>query len=368
MKAATSWIIASLVVSGACLQNRGHYLNPGWLGLLSVLLVFACLRLFRRDKLFCALALYTSFRAIHVAADKFNEFFPRNDMFKASITANAWFYLVAILLLPLALNLKQGLRIRILKFFAVLAVINSLWVILCAILNTPSPGFTAPAGVIEYPSLNGALIASCTPLFLLFKRKMMRVALLVPAIVAIFLCRSSVPFAVLIIVVGCYGVVALRRQPLLLMAIIALICGLGFLSEGKNFGNDAGRLNAYRFFFSDWRTHSNPWLGSGPGTFIQLAPTAQVEHGFSKMASGENRYYFWFWLHSDVLQLLYELGIVGLVLSAAVFVRSVLTHVRKKQVAQLGCLFGVMAAACINYPLRYAVFALLLFVLIPKPD
>lgn len=92
---------------------------------------------------------------------------------------------------------------------------------------------------------------------------------------------------------------------------ILLILAAGVVTQGTGLFQEASRLPMWKAAVAWWNLHGNLWFGTGAGTFFWLGP---------KMAEFQPP--LWFFLHNDWLQILFELGIIGLALSFGVFLQT----------------------------------------------
>lgn len=108
-----------------------------------------------------------------------------------------------------------------------------------------------------------------------------------------------------------------------------------------------GRGMAWHLSFAWWQMHSFFWklLGAGSGSFSLIGPELTKPTG-----------YRWFWMHSDWLQILWEQGVIGIILAFSCF-GLFLWRARRHWVFYSLIAYGFVALA--NMPLRYPVFALL---------
>ena len=95
-----------------------------------------------------------------------------------------------------------------------------------------------------------------------------------------------------------------------------------------------------------WWEHGNIWFGSGMGSARAIIP--YIQRRFEIDTDGHTFY----WLHSDILQCAFELGIVGLVAFAVLFYYA-LRHSHATPWL-FSALCGWLATAAANYPARMA--------------
>lgn len=79
---------------------------------------------------------------------------------------------------------------------------------------------------------------------------------------------------------------------------------------------ESSRLEFWELAIVYAREHSNPWIGTGLGTFVAYGPLIQRASDFTKGGT-------WLSLHSDWLQLQFELGILGSWLGGIIFGSSI---------------------------------------------
>lgn len=113
--------------------------------------------------------------------------------------------------------------------------------------------------------------------------------------------------------------------------------------------NDSTRFMNWKHYLK-YFWENNIWIGNGAGTFKGLGPMIQGLYGEKKE--------WLFWAHNEYLEILFEYGIVGFTLfmsSLAVLVR--LTYTTAYKGKHRAALLGIMACAVTDYPLRLAMFA-----------
>lgn len=135
-----------------------------------------------------------------------------------------------------------------------------------------------------------------------------------------------------------------------------VVVGLGFLAKFINplFFDDSYRFQFWKFFMREWWERANVWTGTGFGTAALHLAGTQMFHKYNT----ENN--LWLWLHSDFLQLAYELGFVGLALGVAVFVAAVVRAYRARRHELVAAIVTAAAVGSVQYPLRLGPFATLI--------
>jgi hypothetical protein len=96
----------------------------------------------------------------------------------------------------------------------------------------------------------------------------------------------------------------------LIVFLIGIIgCFLGYLKVGNALFNDSLRYVCWKWSFDWWFENGNKLIGTGLGSFWGLGPYIQILKGYQI----GNYYTF---MHSDILQTVFEMGMVGLILMA----------------------------------------------------
>ncbi len=111
-------------------------------------------------------------------------------------------------------------------------------------------------------------------------------------------------------------------------ATVAL--GLAFAANGLT--HTSGRWAGWKFFMKWWGDYGSPWtylVGMGGGTFQYLGTLIQIsQKGLDAFTGGG-----WLWLHNDWLQILFEYGVLGLLIAGCVFAWAVATSRHRPWVA-----------------------------------
>lgn len=139
-------------------------------------------------------------------------------------------------------------------------------------------------------------------------------------------------------------------------AIIALsIAMVGFLMQGSNLVASSGRYNVWGQAMEFWWRAINKWFGAGAGTYYMMGPAIQVTN--ADLSSGHAQIAGFFWLHNDWLQILFETGIIGLLLTISIFALTLNKAKRFPEIFAGLLTFG--AIAIIQMPLRWILFSCL---------
>lgn len=194
-----------------------------------------------------------------------------------------------LLALPLPFLLWPGLRLRHWSLFFVTAALAEG----VGILSGSYDLFVGGA-----PGFGSAYIAAAFPL----ARWPFQLFLLAP----IWKAHGATAFMILGVQLLVYA--WLHRHRFWPLLGVSLLAGVGYFTQGHELYQDPQRLAMWRAFTDWWWHHANIWVGTGVGTFQWLGPEIQAWTPP-----------LWFFLHNDWLQLLFETGIIGLLLAVGIF-------------------------------------------------
>ena len=108
----------------------------------------------------------------------------------------------------------------------------------------------------------------------------------------------------------------------------------------------SGRWGGYLVFMTEWWNSGHQILGLGMGSFGVMSRSISLKHNF-------NTFEIWPWLHSDWLQTMFELGVVGFILYAVLFVSVSKDLYTKRSSLLFSIWMGLGASALIDFPIRY---------------
>lgn len=139
-------------------------------------------------------------------------------------------------------------------------------------------------------------------------------------------------------------------------SLMFIPAGVVFLVSGKffigNFYEDGGRFESYRFFFSDFGVKE--WLiGHGPASFMEWSAYLQFTKDFWA------RHEFSLWMHSDPLQLVWEMG----ALSAIPVLIMIYGFMKRADDATFLSLSAMLAMSVLYYPFHTPIPLTILFCL-----
>ena len=198
------------------------------------------------------------------------------------------------------------------------------------------------------PMLVANFLAVCAPLCLMFRPRAFK-AMYGLMVVAILLSHSVL--SLLALVAGTVCCLVLQRRWLLTALLLGgiILGGIWQWQSIPDYLSGSSRLDAWHYAMAQWVADPlAPWVGFGPGTFDAAL-----------LINGK----YWQSLHSEPLQLLYELGVVGMVLAGGM-VLSVLGACWKHRttptlIGWLGAAMAWLLIACASFPLRFAPTAFL---------
>lgn len=287
---------------------------------------------------------------------------PWFGIYNTAFEANAGRTLAEVLIVPgYALTVRPERAMRILRGLA--------WFLIPLIWLEPYlPGWIHAAalhagpleGAVEYYAAPGAILSSsfdCAFLALFLPFSCLPLAL--ASLITILFHHGSTALLVLLAEGAAFTLVYGRSAPFRQKLGLLVVSGLAlvaFLALARFHANgemlDGGdRLAHYRRLMAFW---AGSWKlvlqGAGPGAFTW------VSYILDKF-EGE----LWQTLHSDVLQIAWELGLIGAGLALAAFVCAV--RRARENVPVFCALFGALAFMIPYHPLRYIHGALLIAVI-----
>lgn len=210
-----------------------------------------------------------------------------------------------------------------------------------------------PRGIVGASSIDGCLIA-CTFPFLIRSIKN-RYGVFSPqefisyiiAIVSIFILGGS-------IAIGCFSIVMmaiiwegtnLKSNLKLSVSFIMTIAGLSYSIIGIKLFDSSSRFHIYKASFNWWSQYANKFFGTGIGSYWVYGPLIQDQNKWFKSD------YFTF-MHSDILQILFELGVIGLFLFMIFIVRIIRKTILLRRFYLLGPIGAYLLFMMFYYPLH----------------
>jgi len=204
-------------------------------------------------------------------------------------------------------------------------------------------------------SINGIMLSS----IFLKQNKYFRVLAIISLIYPIYLAQSSIGYlcAVTSLIVYCCFVLDINRLEKVYMIGgflgITWFCGQFFDYQFNRFMK-IDRWDIWKLYMNWWWENADHIFGTGFGSFSTFGPGIQIANDFQREHGG-----FYLWLHSDILQILFELGIVGLLSYLTLGFYSIKHAIKQKEYVLLGSLASYIVCMAGNYPTNMALFALL---------
>ena len=204
------------------------------------------------------------------------------------------------------------------------------------------------SGIVINKSMNAILNASL--LYFIYSP----VTVVITVIVVMF-SKSSCAYLALIgsMMYNHFGLNWMRRGRLLSWGWVVFPLIFGLYLVDKDIFWAGQRWEGYRFFFSDFTLKD--WLiGKGPATFWAISTYRQAHESFQL----DNGYYFF--MHSDILQYLFEYGIFGFIfLIAAVPFKKL-----NKPTPSNSSFVALFLGGVFYYPFHFSVHLLVLFMVV----
>ena len=155
--------------------------------------------------------------------------------------------------------------------------------------------------------------------------------------------RESTAFFVLIGGFGAYFMARGLWKEVLLISMAVL--SLAYFVTGDELFNSRGRLAHWDMFFQWWDVNANRLIGTGTGSFEWLGERIQ-----NKSAPGIKEGVY-LWMHNEYLQVLFEQGVVGLVLMLGLVYKCL--QLSWKTPWLFAANAGVLVSFLTQFPLRW---------------
>lgn len=291
-------------------------------------------------------------------------YFRQGDQVKAVLgfdSAKASLTLLALAFLADKLSAVQVERL--LKAFIVFAIGHCLYVFYQ--LHYLGLNTWTGRGFLPNTSMAPSMLVMLLPLVIGYGKRLVYPR----AITALFVLtmiehRSSIAFAALLTTSVFAGFIWLHRRWHLRATILTVLGALlVLLPLGVLFDPEWSHLwvnERFKFwpaYVEFWVKQKQYLMGMGLGTFRYFGPEIQI-------AKNLDVGYFMPWAHSDVLQMMFEVGLIGLISAATMIVISVKKALMSKRLDLASALVAMVVIMCGNYPLHLAEFATLVTLLL----
>lgn len=206
------------------------------------------------------------------------------------------------------------------------------------------------SGFLLNPAQDGAFVSCLLPL-VFRSNKWYRWPLTALMTLAIFLTKASTPLIGLSVFIA----LELWFSRYKIFAIIGpVVVGLiGLMMQGYvQLTMPNGRWDyIWPLTLKYWWRNLDRLIGAGSGSFFIYGPTIELNHhGFGYTQP------VYVWMHSEILQVLFEFGIIGFLLALGFYFSTLITSYKKQSHFSSLLIFG--ATSCFQMPLRQAVSAI----------
>lgn len=198
------------------------------------------------------------------------------------------------------------------------------------------------SGIVVNKSMNAILVSMLLPYIFNFYT-------FIASALVVILSKSSSAYLSFFGMIFIFFLRETKNPTKFLKYFIPLPLFLYFFDKDILFGGS--RLIAYKFFFSDFSIW-NFLFGKGAASFFSIASYRQTRELFD-LANG-----YYVWMHSDILQFIYEYGIFGLIPLAFVAFK---TNFSKKEFYSL---IAICLGSVFYYPFHFPVHLFVLFMVI----
>lgn len=268
-----------------------------------------------------------------------------------SIMEHAAKALLAAFIIPcVVIFISRSTAEQLLFMLECMAVVESVLTLIFGhgIFNPDSLGTTYIAAIYPVMILKPSCINTVPRINRILEILLLGLWIVLP-VAAIIYSRAATPIFMLIGSIGIY--LLLTRRYLFAIGCAIAIASIGLITQGHHLTLSRGRWEAWKLFMSWWLEYGNHWTGTGLGTFYVLGPVIQA---------GDSGQYLY--LHNEYLQILFELGWIGLILF--LFLSAVLAIRSFRRPWLIATLVGVSIGLSTQFLFRYAGSALFLVLLV----
>lgn len=333
------FIIASLFIYISTLTSF-HYKYQVFYGLMTIAFIVSIYIKKRLDPFAALLFFYSFLSGSILSTYPVSPYLSNGPMWMIQTDLVATHSLVFILMIFLVNLLTEP--DKLIYFFSRLAFINSLLIIGLSFF------YDNYAGMMLNLSMDATFISIMFP-FLIeaskeFKKKIDQVAILAIPVIAILISKSSIGVGGLAVsIVGYFF--AKKDFKIKYLSIPVFILILAFFYDPNLFDSN-GRVENWKRSIDWFFNHGNIYTGMGLGTYWRLGPFIQKLQ--NPGTDPRNLFNF---MHSDFLQIFFEMGLIGLFLSIGVFLRSLIKSLKDPYLFASVLTFG--AVCFFNMPLRF---------------
>ena len=198
-------------------------------------------------------------------------------------------------------------------------------------------------GLVGNPSISMGLMGCMLPIAIHSWRRQW--AVIIMAAAAVFISKSSIGLGIFAVycALSIFPWGSFRngigfKRLVASIFCVPVILGAGYWKLGPELINDSDRFKIWRFMMHMWNVPWNWINGTGSGTYHVFSINLQNGPGHPAMAPG----FWWNTFHCDPLQMLFECGIVGLILFVAAYFSALVKVIKEERwpVAMSIVLFG----------------------------
>ncbi len=245
-----------------------------------------------------------------------------------------------------------------------LSTIANLTILSCVLMLINKFRVGAPWGLNFNSSMDGTLIAIAYPVVLYWVSRVskiwIRIFYILFPIIMVFVSKSSVGIGGI-----CLGLAIIYMRARWKFIIIPIILFLIALYINPALLDENGRVKCWVWSMNWWWGNANHWFGTGLGTYGLIGPYIQIVTG-NNMINGTLMENYYYEMHNDWLQLVFELGYIGL--AAGLLLLRDLMRKSWDRPHFFASVVVFAAVSGMNYPSHCTVTALFAIILIKAID
>lgn len=165
-------------------------------------------------------------------------------------------------------------------------------------------------------------------------------------VLAIIQIRQITPIAILVTSLFFYW-----RKFLFVLFLIYGVTAYQMFFTNSGFFSSNGRFAVWKDMLKWWYEHVDMWIGLGTGSFEWAAPLIQNQPKA-----------IFIWMHNEYLQILFEQGITGLLLSLCLIVFCLFKSFKRPWL--FSTIIGLLVCFCTQFPLRFFITQVFIVLLI----
>lgn len=262
---------------------------------------------------------------------------------------------------------------KVQKAFSAICFINIIMVIFQFLLGVPNG---SRAGIFGNPSMSGCFISITLPFVVMMGHSF--IALL--GLVAIGLIGSSQPIGIIAVAAAAYYLKVFSKSKFvtkilvtsLTLGSILILIPITTSKHHRSAFDNSGRFEVWKTVLGPWFKDGRYIVGQGTGTTEVIVPRIQAIEESKKHKNKTESFHLteYKWFHSEYLQMLFENGIIGLLLMLNVIYYSLIISY-KKNAFIFSTLCAYLATMMFNFPFHlpmHAIFGGILLSMIFKKE